>query len=47
MALEGDSAGELGDAPQKAKLLKKQILEQVKREPASSTRLVQAWLHED
>jgi flagellar M-ring protein FliF len=46
-SLEGDSAGELGDAPQKAKLLKKQILEQVKREPASSTRLVQAWLHED
>jgi flagellar M-ring protein FliF len=45
-SLEGDAAEILGDAPQKAKLLKQQVLERVKREPASSSRLVQSWLRE-
>ena len=37
----------MADSPQKAKLLKKQVLERVRREPVSSSRLVQAWLRED
>jgi len=45
-SLEGNDAGVLGDAPQKTKLLKKQVLERVKREPVSSSRLVQSWLRE-
>ena len=46
-SLEGDAAAALGDAPSKARLLKKQVLERVKREPASSSRLVQSWLREE
>jgi len=46
-SLESDATAALGDAPQKAKLLKKQVLERVKREPASSSRLVQSWLREE
>ena len=46
-ALEGESVTAMADSPQKAKLLKKQVLERVRREPVSSSRLVQAWLRED
>jgi flagellar M-ring protein FliF len=53
-AVEGHLAGletaalaPLGEAPQKAKLLKKQVLDKVKHEPQSSSRLVQAWLREE
>jgi flagellar M-ring protein FliF len=45
--LQGEGATPLGDASQKAKLLKQQVLEKVKREPAPSSRLVQAWLREE
>jgi len=44
---EAEAAAALGEVPQKAKLLKKQVLDRVKREPVSSSRLVQAWLRED
>ena len=53
-AAEGHGAGlemaalaPLGEAPQKARLLKKQVLDKVKHEPQSSSRLVQAWLREE
>jgi flagellar M-ring protein FliF len=46
-ALESEAVAALGEAPQKAKLLKKQVLEKVQREPAPSSRLVQAWLREE
>jgi flagellar M-ring protein FliF len=46
-ALAIDSLLALGEAPQKAKLLKQQVLEKVKHEPKSSSRLVQAWLREE
>jgi len=46
-SLESEVVAALGEGPQKAKLLKKQVLEKVKREPVISSRLVQAWLRED
>jgi len=45
--LEGGAIASLGEAAQKAKLLKKQVLDKVKHEPQSSSRLVQAWLREE
>lgn len=45
--LTGDPLEALGEAPKKAKMLKKQVLDRVKHEPQSSSRLVQAWLHEE
>jgi len=45
--LEAEALPALGQGPQKAKLLKKQVLEKVKHEPQSSSRLVQAWLREE
>jgi flagellar M-ring protein FliF len=45
-ALTGDGLLALGQ-PQKAQMLKQQVLEKVKHEPQSSSRLVQAWLREE
>jgi len=46
-ALANEALLALGESGQKAKLLKKQVLDKVNREPQSSSRLVQAWLHEE
>jgi flagellar M-ring protein FliF len=43
----GAPPDELIEAQQKAKQLKKQVLDKVRHEPVPSSRLVQAWLRED
>ena len=45
--LQGDALAALGEAPQTAKLLKKQVLDKVKHEPQSSSQLVRTWLREE
>jgi flagellar M-ring protein FliF len=45
--LQGDALAALGEAPQTAKLLKKQVLDKVKHEPQSSSQLVTTWLREE
>ena len=47
LGLESEAMAALGEAPQKAKLLKKQVLDKVRHEPQSSSQLVKAWLREE
>ncbi len=47
LGLSGDGLAALAVPPEKAKLLKKQVLDKVKHEPQSSSQLVRTWLREE